>query len=95
MIHMMISILLMRKLNPRESKDHKQTHVTIKQEKNHTTLLSDIADDFPLYPRKPLAVLGHEARSKITYIEPHHFIFEFFSLIVYLFLKIFNEVKFT
>lgn len=59
----MISILLMRKLNPKESRNQKQTHVTIKAgKKNHITLPSNIADDFPPHPRKPLAVLGHEAR---------------------------------
>ena len=59
---MVISILLMRKLNPKESRNQNQTHVTIKQKKNHTTLPSNIGDDFPPHPRKPLAVLGHEAR---------------------------------
>lgn len=33
----MISILLMRKLNPKESRNQKQTHVTIKQEKKITS----------------------------------------------------------
>ena len=58
----MTSILLMRKLRPKEARNQKQTYVTPKQEKkNHTTLPPAAEDGFLPHPRKLLAVLEPEA----------------------------------